>query len=166
MVLSFNSREDLPACLEALRLQVRPGDAVLVVDNGSTDGSVEAAHRAHPWAEIAENGSNLGYAAGNNAGIRRALDRGFDAVLVLNPDAVPEAGAVEVLRAALAAAPGAGSLQPVLLSAADPARADSLGLRPRRTFGAEDVGRGGPVPRTASYVTYMVSSVKNCTCAK
>ncbi len=150
VVLTWNSREDVPECLESLRLQVRPGDAVLVVDNGSTDGTVEAVHRAHPWAEVAENGSNLGYAAGNNAGIRKALDRGFDAVLVLNPDTVLLPGAVEALLAAFDAAPRAGAFQPVLLLHSDPGRADSLGLRPRRTFGAEDAGRGGRAPPAAA----------------
>jgi GT2 family glycosyltransferase len=144
VVLAWNSRAEILDCLESLRLQVRSGDAVLVADNGSSDGTVEAVRRAHPWAEILENGSNLGYAAGNNAGIRRALDRGFDAVLLLNPDTVAEAGAVEALRAALAASPAAGALQPLLLLRSDPSRADSLGLRPRRTFGGVDAGRGGP----------------------
>jgi hypothetical protein len=150
VVLTWNSREDVAECLESLRLQVRPGDAVLVVDNGSGDGTVDAVRRTHPWTEIAENGANLGYAAGNNAGIRRALDRGFDAVLVLNPDTILLPGAVDALLGALAASPGAGSFQPLLLLRSDPGRADSLGLRPRRTFGAGDAGRGGPAPGPAA----------------
>jgi GT2 family glycosyltransferase len=150
VVLTFDSRNDVGACLEALRVQVRPGDAVLVVDNGSSDGTVDAVRRAHPWAELIENGANLGYAAGNNAGIRLALERGFDAILVLNPDAVPEPEAVEMLLEAFVAAPRAAGFQPVLLSRAFPGRADSLGLRPRRTFGGEDAGRGGPVPSVSS----------------
>jgi len=150
VVLTWNSRADVGACLEALRVQVRPGDAVLVIDNGSADGTVDAVRRAHPWVELVENGANLGYAAGNDAGIRRALDRGFDAVLVLNPDAVPEPGAVEALLDLFASQPRTGAFQPVLLQRSDPARADSLGLRPRRTFGGEDAGRGGPAPAQAA----------------
>lgn len=144
VVLAWNSRAEILECLESLRLQVRPGDVVLVADNGSSDGTLEAVRRAHPWAETVENGANLGYAAGNNKGIRRALERGFEAVLVLNPDTLLEGGALEALLAALSADPGAGALQPLLLQQSDPAKTDSLGLRPRRTFGGEDAGRGGP----------------------
>jgi GT2 family glycosyltransferase len=146
VVLSWNSKAVILAGLESLRLQLRPGDEVLVVDNGSSDGTVEAVRRAHPWAELVENGANLGYAAGNNAGIRRALDRGHGAVLVLNPDTVLEAGAVEALRRALAEAPSAGSLQPLLLRHGDPSKVDSAGLVPFRSLGAGDLGRDGPAP--------------------
>jgi GT2 family glycosyltransferase len=146
VVLTWESRNDVGACLEALREQSRPGDLVLVVDNGSTDGTVDAVRRAHPWAELHENGANLGYAAGNNAGIRIALERGFEAILVLNPDAVAAPGALAALLEAFVASPRAGGFQPVLVARGDAGRADSLGLRPRRTFGGEDAGRGGPVP--------------------
>ena len=115
VVLAWNARAEIPGCFESLRTEVRPGDAVLVVDNGSSDGTVDAVRRAHPWAEVLENGANLGYAAGNNAGIRRALERGFPWVWVLNPDTVVQPGAVEALLAAAAADPSAGALQPLLL---------------------------------------------------
>jgi GT2 family glycosyltransferase len=146
VVLAWNSRGEIGDCLESLREQVRPGDAVLVADNGSSDGTADAVRRDHPWAEVLENGANLGYAAGNNAGIRRAAERGFPLVLVLNPDTVAEPGALDALRAAAAGAPGAAAFQPLLLDHAAPGRADSLGLRPRRTFGGEDAGRGGLAP--------------------
>ena len=59
---------------------------MLVVDNGSTDGSEEAVRGAFPTVSILQTGANLGFAGGNNAGIRYALDRGADAVLLLNND--------------------------------------------------------------------------------
>ena len=153
VVLAWNSRAEIGPCLEALRPQAAPGDVVLVVDNGSADGTVDLVRRTHPWADVLGNGANLGYAGGNNAGIRRALDGGADAVLVLNPDTVPEPGCLDALREALAASPGAGSLQPLLLLQSDPSRVDSLGLRPRRTFGGEDAGRGGPASAAPSAPT-------------
>jgi GT2 family glycosyltransferase len=144
VVLGWNSREDVLACLETLRPALGPGDAVLAVDNGSADGTADAVRRAHPWAEVIETGANLGYAGGNDTGIRAALERGFPWVLVLNPDARPLPGALAALLAEGAARPDAGALMPLLLREADPSLVDSLGLRARRTIGVEDAGRGSP----------------------
>ena len=58
------------------------------MDNGSTDGSVECFRERYPGMEIIENGENLGFAEGNNVGIRRAMDEGADYVLLLNNDTV------------------------------------------------------------------------------
>jgi GT2 family glycosyltransferase len=144
VVLAWNSREDVLACLESLRTEVGPADAVLVADNGSADGTVDAVRRAHPWAEVLENGANLGFAAGNDAGIRRALERGFRWIWILNQDTEVQPGAVEALLAAGEAEPGAGALQPVLLSLEDPGVIDTLGLRPYRSLGGGDAERGRP----------------------
>jgi GT2 family glycosyltransferase len=87
IVLNWNGREDTLACLRSL------GDAglpdrttVLVVDNGSEDGSEVAVRESFPEVELLQTGSNLGFAGGNNAGIEYALDRGAEAVLLLNND--------------------------------------------------------------------------------
>src|SRR4051812_30580908 len=58
---------------------------VIVSDNGSTDGSVAYVHEHFPHARVVENGANLGFARGNNAGIKVA--RG-EYVLILNPDTI------------------------------------------------------------------------------
>ena len=65
---------------------------------------------AFPDVELIRAGVNLGFAGGNNAGIRRALDRGADWVLLVNNDATVEPGIVEALAAAAAARPDAGVL--------------------------------------------------------
>jgi GT2 family glycosyltransferase len=74
---------------------------VLVVDNASTDGTVEAIRvRYGRRVDVLMNASNLGYAAGNNAGIRRALDDGANYVLLLNNDTTVAPDFVgELLRA-------------------------------------------------------------------
>ena len=105
VVLSYNGREDTLAALESLR-----GIGTVVVDNGSTDGSAEAVAATFPDVELVRTGVNLGFAGGNNVGIRRALDRGADWVLLLNNDATVEPGLVEALAAAAEARPDAGVL--------------------------------------------------------
>lgn len=105
VVLSYNGREDTLAALESLR-----GIDTVVVDNGSTDGSADAVEEQFPDVELVRTGVNLGFAGGNNVGIRRALDRGADWVLLVNNDAEAEPGLVEALAAAAAARPDAGVL--------------------------------------------------------
>ena len=110
VVLSWNGREDTLACLAALD----PADPVVVVDNGSADGTVAAVRarfgdRLQDLA-IVENGANLGFSGGNNAGIRRALDDGADWVVLLNNDARPRPGTLDALRAAAQRHPDAGVL--------------------------------------------------------
>ena len=105
VVLSYNGREDTLAALESLR-----GIDTVVVDNGSTDGSADAVAEQFPDVELVRAGVNLGFAGGNNVGIRRALDRGADWVLLVNNDASAEPGLVDALAAAAVARPDAGVL--------------------------------------------------------
>jgi len=110
VVLNWNGREDTLACLASLRgLEDEPA-GVVVVDNGSTDGTAAAVRGAFPEVELVETGANLGFAGGNNAGIRYALERGADWVVLLNNDATLRADALEALRRAAAAHPEAGAL--------------------------------------------------------
>jgi GT2 family glycosyltransferase len=105
VVLAWNGREETLACLRSLG-----GVDVVCVDNGSTDGTPDAVEQEHPEVELVRNGANLGFAGGNNAGIRRALERGADWVLLLNNDAVAEPGLVDALERAAAQRPDAGVL--------------------------------------------------------
>ena len=105
VVLSYNGREDTLAALASLR-----GIETVVVDNGSTDGSTDAVEERFPEVELVRAGVNLGFAGGNNVGIRRALDRGADWVLLLNNDATVEQGLLDALAQAAAARPDAGVL--------------------------------------------------------
>lgn len=105
VVVSWNGREDTLAALESLR-----GIDTVVVDNGSVDGSADAIAERFPDVELIRAGVNLGFAGGNNAGIRRALDRSADWVLLVNNDATVEPGIVEALAAAAESRPDAGVL--------------------------------------------------------
>lgn len=101
MTLNWNNGEDIQECVAALHSMTYPNYDVVVIDNGSTDGSLAALRAHHPVMAILENGRNLGYAAGFNAGLRYAFERGADFCLLVNSDAMidPEA-LTEMVRVA------------------------------------------------------------------
>lgn len=111
VVLSWNGRADTLRCLGSLD----PSEPVVVVDNGSTDGTVTAVRDAFPHATVVETGANLGFSGGNNAGIRRALEDGADWVVLLNNDASPRPGTLRAFAAAAERHPDAGVLAGKLL---------------------------------------------------
>jgi GT2 family glycosyltransferase len=91
IILNWNGRDDTFACLESLEAIECPNFTVMVVDNGSEDSSVDAISRRFSDLEIIETGRNLGFAEGNNVGIRIALERGADYVFLLNNDTIVHA---------------------------------------------------------------------------
>jgi GT2 family glycosyltransferase len=70
IILNWNGKKFLPECLESVRKQTYPGLSVTVVDNASTDGSVEFLRERYPEVRLVLNDKNLGFAGGNNSGIR------------------------------------------------------------------------------------------------
>ena len=88
IVLTWNNYGDTAECLHSLRkLNYSPYN-VLLVDNGSTDGSIERLRLAFPEVTILKTGENLGYAGGNNIGIEYALSKDVDYILLLNNDTI------------------------------------------------------------------------------
>lgn len=90
VILNWNNYEDTARCLSALKEIQYPNYRVIVVDNNSTDGSGGKLSEEFEWCEFIFNDENLGFAAGNNVGIDRALNQGTDYVLLLNNDTIPE----------------------------------------------------------------------------
>jgi GT2 family glycosyltransferase len=114
VVLNWNGGTANQRCLASLvRAGVAPAQ-ILFVDNASEDGSREAVERAFPLVAIVRNASNLGFCAGMNVGLRIALQRGDDAVLVLNNDVEVEPGFLAPLAQALAE-PRVGAVGPKVL---------------------------------------------------
>lgn len=88
VILNTNRRDDTLACLESLLQSDYPNQQTIVLDNHSTDGSVEAIQATFPQVAIIPLTENLGYAGNNNVGIRTAVAQGADWVFVLNEDTI------------------------------------------------------------------------------
>jgi GT2 family glycosyltransferase len=117
VVLNWNGWQDTIACLASLQRQDYPHFNLLVVDNGSTDGSVDQIKKAMPALELLQTGANLGFGGGCNAGIKLALARGADYVWLINSDATVDSGALSALVRVAEKNPALGAVGSVLLEA-------------------------------------------------
>lgn len=127
VVLNWNGWQDTIGCLETLQRQDYPHVNVLVVDNGSTDSSVDHIRNAMPTVELVQTGVNLGFGGGCNAGIRLALARGADYVWLINSDATVDPGALSALVRRAGQDPMLGAVGSVLYEAETPGRVQLWG---------------------------------------
>jgi GT2 family glycosyltransferase len=125
VIVTYNSRDDIDACLEALvRQPPRLDCEILVVDNASADGTAAAVRGRWPAVRVVDAGANLGFARASNLGVRQTSG---DLILLLNPDTIVRPGAIDTLAATLDARVDA--------AAAGPRLVDVHG-RPELSFGA------------------------------
>jgi hypothetical protein len=144
VVLSWNGRDDTLECLASLeRMRWEPHTAILV-DNGSTDGTTEAVRERFPEAVVIRSEENLGFAEGNNVGIRAALDAGADYVLILNNDTIVDEGLIAALVEEAERRPDAGALCPLIRYVDPPDRIWYAGARfdPRAIHNGRHTGYG------------------------
>jgi GT2 family glycosyltransferase len=95
VVVAWNSREDLRRTVPAVLAELDDGDELIVVDNGSTDGTVAAVVELAPSARVLRMGRNAGFTGGCNAGAAAAKG---ELLVILNPDAAPLPGFGEAIR--------------------------------------------------------------------
>ena len=105
VIVNWNGVQWLPQCLESLRGVEGIRKEVIVVDNASQDASVEAVRQGFREVELIVNSRNLGFAQGNNQGIRRGRGRHF---FILNNDTILQPGCLESLVRFLDTHPRAG----------------------------------------------------------
>ena len=106
VVVTYNRRDLLLESLAAVHGQTRAPDAVIVVDNASTDGTAAAVRDRFPGRRLAELARNTGGAGGFAYGLALALADGADLVWLMDDDTVPEPGALRALLDARDALPG------------------------------------------------------------
>jgi GT2 family glycosyltransferase len=161
IVLTWNGRDLTLDCLDSLAKVATPGVRLMVVDNASSDGTADAIRaRFGARVTVLSNPTNLGYAAGNNAGIRRALDDGARFVLLLNNDTLVDPGSIAGLVAGLDAAPQSGIAGPKIYYSTPPDRIwfaggeVSLWRGTARHTGIRETDRGQyDTPRAVGYVS-------------
>ncbi|MBX3278335.1 MAG: glycosyltransferase family 2 protein [Acidobacteria bacterium] len=113
IVLGYNAREVLRRCLESLGELTYARLHILVVDNGSNDGTEAMVRSAFAGIDFLQTGANLGYTGGNNRGVERAIAAGADYVLILNPDTIVlNPRFIDEMVAYLEAHPGTGIAGP------------------------------------------------------
>jgi GT2 family glycosyltransferase len=127
VLLNWNGWRDTIACLQSLQKLDYSNLRVVVVDNASTDGSVQHIRAAFPEVVLIENDSNAGFAAGNNLGIQRGLQDGTDFIWLLNNDTEPAPDALNAMLFVAQQDPRIGAVGSVLFYHRDPATVQAWG---------------------------------------
>src|SRR5690349_6972716 len=104
VILNYNGKRFLKGCLDSVLSQDYPAFEVLLVDNASSDDSVEFVGQDYPAVRIIKSATNLGFAAGNNLGVQEAS---HDQIVLVNNDVVVEPGWLAALANAIEE-PGVG----------------------------------------------------------
>lgn len=124
IIVNYNAGDFLGRCIESLREQIFADFEVIVVDNGSTDGSLEHARTEDARFRFAAQGTNLGFAAANNVGVDLAKG---EWIATLNPDAFPAADWLQAFVAATARYPDIVMFGSCQLQANTPTILDGIG---------------------------------------
>ena len=127
IILNTNRREDTLECLASLAESSYQNHQAMVLDNASTDGSVEAIRAGFPQAQIINLTENLGYAGNNNVGIQAAINQGADWVFVLNEDTVLAADCLVKLVEVGESSPAIGIVGPMVYHHDEPGIIQSAG---------------------------------------
>jgi GT2 family glycosyltransferase len=149
VIVNWNSREDLERCLASLEEQTYRDLEIIVVDNGSTDGSVEMVTARFPRVTIITARENLGFAEACNRGITKSQGAW---VATLNNDTVADPDwACALVAAAETGPPDCGMLQSLLLFMERPEVINSTGIVLEKDGGADD--RSLELPRGSATQT-------------
>ena len=112
VTVNWNRPDDTIECARSILCGGYDDIGLVLVDNGSVDGSVEKLRQALPGATLISNPTNEGYVKGVNKGIRMALDAGATHILVINNDAIGKGRFIVQLKEALDRHPEAGPVSP------------------------------------------------------
>jgi GT2 family glycosyltransferase len=154
-IVNWNGERFLDRCLSALLAQTVKPHQIIVVDNASSDASLDIVRR-YPSVRILELKENLGFARGNNIAIQAAAAES-EWVVLLNPDAFPELHWLETLLSAARENPAFDVFGSRLLNAADPSVLDGAGDAYHISGVVWRVGHGLPVVSLSEEVSEVFS---------
>lgn len=130
IVVNWNKKPALDAMLASLRASTDMSFDTVVVDNASTDGSVEMVREKYPWAHVEQNLENLGGTGGFLRGMRYGLNHGeYDFFWLLDNDVLVHPGAMEGLVATMASDPKIAIAGSTILLMHDPNHVQEAGVR-------------------------------------
>ena len=161
VVLNYRTPDDTILAVRSLQAADAPLK-VIVVDNGSGDGSVPRL-RALSDVELIELPETVGFSAGCNAGLRRALGAGAGAVLLVNSDVIVPPHAPGLLSAVLERDRGVGIVGPVVRKRSTPDIIESAGIHYNQTTGRMRLlDHGAPSPAPGTFETRAADAVAGC----
>ncbi|WP_334072088.1 MULTISPECIES: glycosyltransferase family 2 protein [Paenibacillus] len=144
-IVTYNSSHDIEMCLNAVIRQTHPVDEIIVVDNASSDNTVEVVKaflsKSESRIRLVQNELNTGFAPAHNQGIRLSQS---DYILVLNPDVVLAPDYITLLVEVMEEKPDVGSATGMLVFQDHQDIIDSTGLVMNRIWRAFDRGAGEP----------------------
>jgi GT2 family glycosyltransferase len=141
VIVTWNGRQHLDACLAAVAAQQDVDAETILVDNGSTDGTVAYVRERYPWVRLIALPDNRGFAGGNNAGVREARGR---YVALLNNDTIADPRWLSMLVGGLDEAAGFALATSRIVYMHDPGIIDSAGDGVLRWGGAFKHHHGAP----------------------
>jgi hypothetical protein len=131
LIVAFNHKRHTFRCLESLKNITYPDFTVVVVDNGSSDGTAEDIRNNYPWVKLIVNDRNLGFTGGHIKGCERAMKEGADYILLLNNDVEVAKDFLERLIDVAESDERIGAVGPVMYFLDPPNRVWSAGLKVR-----------------------------------
>lgn len=154
IILNWNGMQDTLECIESVKHLDYPDVRILVVDNGSTDGSPSCIREHYPSVTLVENRQNLGFTGGNNLGMKKAMEMGTDYLWLLNNDTILEKDTLKRLVSASLESPEAGLASPFIYYYDTPDRIQFCGSyidwKGRRIVKLEE---GGAIPDDGTHMS-------------
>ncbi len=163
VIVSYNGLEVLRPCLESLRALTYPRADVVVVDNGSDDGTADFVTSSFPAVQFIRLAENTGFARGNNIGIKHATG---EFVFILNNDAEVSSEVIDELIRFMEEHPDVGMVCPKVVKYDEPSQVDSLGLATYRDGMPRGLGRGESAALHRGAIEILFPSGCACLCRR
>lgn len=160
VIPTYNHCQDTLRALDSLRMMTYPNYKLLITDNQSTDQTVDVVRERYPEVELLVHPRNLGFAAGVNPGLQRALDQGADFVLLINNDVVVAPTMLAHLVAAMQ--PDVGVAAPIIYYMDDPKRIWSVGFTKHPLLLEMRGGARGQIDKGQWQMPFGVDYVLGC----